>query len=108
MPGGSFAGPYSGNDSESIEWALVGKDLTITCWVKIPNDVTWNSLGSLGILATMADLGNHNSAKSGLSIGAGNTGYPNWHACFAATITVPGGSTSSAKVTTSTTYKGGY
>ena len=87
MSGGSFAGPYSGNDSESIEWDLVGKDLTITCWVKIPNEVTWNSLGSLGVLGTMADLGNHNSAKSGLSIGAGNTGYPNWHACFNVNIT---------------------
>jgi len=108
MPGGSFAGPYSGNDSESIEWDLVGKDLTITCWVKIPNNVTWSSLGSFGILGTMADLGNHNSAKSGFSIGAGNTGYPNWHACFAAAITVPGGVASSAKVTVNTTYKGGY
>jgi len=105
MSGGSFAGPYSGNDSESIEWDLVGKDLTITCWVKIPNDVTWNSLGSLGVLGTMADLGNHNSAKSGLSIGAGNTGYPNWHACFNVNIAP---SNISAKVTVNTTYKGGF
>jgi len=104
MSGGSFAGPYSGNDSESIEWDLVGKDLTITCWVKIPNDVTWNSLGSFGILATMADLGNHNSAKSGLSIGAGNTGYPNWYAAFKMNI-APQNSWSYAIV--STTYKGG-
>jgi len=70
MPGGSFAGPYSGNDSESIEWALVGKDLTISCWVKIPNDVPFINTGTLCVFATMADLGNHNSAKSGLSISA--------------------------------------
>ena len=105
MSGGSFAGPYSGNDSQSIEWDLVGKDLTITCWVKIPNDVTWNNLGSFGVLGTMADLGNHNSARSGLSIGAGNTEYPNWHACFNVNIAP---SNVSAKVTVNTTYKGGF
>ena len=70
MPGGSFAGPYSGNDSESIEWALVGKDLTISCWVKIPNDVPFINTGTLCVFGTMADLGNHNSARSGLWISA--------------------------------------